>query len=533
MSEVTVKQFAEVVGIPVDRLIAQLSDAGLPEKTSEETITDDEKMQLLSYLRGRHGDSAKPETTPKKITLKRRSVSEIKQKTGTSGGIGQGKAGSRTISVEVRKRRTYVKRSEAITDEERAALEAVAEAKARQERERQLAEQKRQQELQAREEAERKAAEAKAAAETGKAAQPEEPAKEKQAAGEETLSAEEKAKKQAEETQLQAVREEKAAGKKKKRKEKGRGPVATVLVQSGTLHKGDIVLAGQEFGRVRAMLDENGKPIESAGPSMPVEILGLSGTPDAGDEAIVVPDEKKAREIALFRQGKFREVKLAKQQAAKLDNLFSQMEEGQVATLNVLLKTDVRGSLEALSDALVKLSTPEVKVNIVSSGVGGINESDANLALASNAIVIGFNVRADAAARRLIEEEGIDLHYYSVIYDVIDEVKSAMSGMLEPEFKENIIGLAEVRDVFRSPKLGAIAGCMVTEGVVKRNNPIRVLRDNVVIYEGELESLRRYKDDVTEVKAGMECGIGVKNYNDVKVGDQIEVYERVKVERKI
>lgn len=865
MSEVTVKQFAEVVGIPVDRLIAQLNDAGLPEKTSDETITDDEKMQLLSYLRGRRGDEGEKVASPKKITLKRKSVSEIKQKTGTSGGIGQGKAGSRTISVEVRKRRTYVKRSETITDEDKAALEAVAEAKRRQEKELELEQEKRKQEQLEREKALQAEAEAKVEAEKAPATEAEgaeettettesAAAAKKKVTKKEELSAEELAKKQAEETQLAAVREEKGSGKKKKRKDKsreyndeyeserrelhvateksgrrkkkgkgargadsealkqhgfekptgpivrevsipetitvaelaqkmsvkaaevikvliklgtmatinqvldqdtatilveemghvpkpqsdteledsltqtedegelaprppvvtimghvdhgktslldyirrakvasgeaggitqhigayhvdtdkgtvtfldtpghsaftamrargakvtdvvilvvaaddgvmpqtqeavqharaagvpivvavnkidkesadpdrvkselaqeevipedwggdtmfvhvsaktgegidelldavllqsevlelkaahqgtargiivesrldkGRGPVATVLVQSGVLNKGDIVLAGQEFGRVRAMLDENAKPIESAGPSMPVEILGLSGTPDAGDEAIVVPDEKKAREIALFRQGKYREVKLAKQQAAKLDNLFTQMEEGEVATLNVLLKTDVRGSLEALSDALVKLSTDEVRVKIVASGVGGINESDANLALASNAIVIGFNVRADAAARRLIEEEGIDLHYYSVIYDVIDEIKSAMSGMLAPEFKEEIIGLAEVRDVFRSPKIGAIAGCMVVEGIVKRNNPIRVLRDNVVIFEGELESLRRFKDDVNEVKNGMECGIGVKNYNDVKVGDQIEVFERVKVERTI
>ena len=857
MSEVTVKQFAEVVGIPVDRLIAQLSDAGLPEKTSEETISDDEKMQLLSFLRGRRGDTP-AESTPKKITLKRKSVSEIKQKTGSSGGIGQGKAGSRTISVEVRKKRTYVKRSEAITDEDKAALEAVAEAKERQEKEKLLEAEKIEQERKTREDEikAKETAAANAEKEEAKQESKEAPVNaaetKKEPASE--LSAEELAKKQAEETQLAAVREEKGVSKKKKRKEKGRGgersdsdrkelhvssdksgkrkkkgkasrvsadtsktsqhgfekptgpivkeiaipetitvaelaqkmsvkaaevikvlmklgtmatinqvldqdtatilvedmghtpkalsenaledslletvdqgeavsrppvvtimghvdhgktslldhirrakvasgeaggitqhigayhvdtdkgtisfldtpghsaftamrargakvtdvvilvvaaddgvmpqtkeaiqhakaadvpvvvavnkidkesadpdrvkselaqedvipedwggdtmfvhvsaktgegidelldgvllqaevleltavdkgpakgiivesrldkgrgSVATVLVQSGELKKGDIVLAGQEFGRVRAMLDENGKPIDAAGPSMPVEILGLSGTPEAGDEAMVVPDERKAREIALFRQGKFRDVKLAKQHAAKLDNLFSQMEEGEVSTLNVLLKTDVRGSLEALSDSLIKLSTDEVRVKIVASGVGGINESDANLALASSAIVIGFNVRADAAARRLIEEEGIDLHYYSVIYDVIDEIKSAMSGMLAPEFKEQIVGLAEVRDVFRSPKLGAIAGCMVIEGTVKRNNPIRVLRENVVIYEGELESLRRFKDDVNEVKNGTECGIGVKNYNDVKVGDQIEVYERVKVERQI
>jgi len=315
------------------------------------------------------------------------------------------------------------------------------------------------------------------------------------------------------------------------RLDKGRGPVATVLIQNGTLRKGDVLLAGQEYGRVRALLDENGNQLEEAGPSTPVEILGLSGAPAAGDEAICVPDERKAREVALFRQGKFRDVKLAKQQEAKLENMFSQMEEGKVNALNLVLKTDVQGTAEALSDALENLSTDEVKVKIVATGVGGINESDVNLAVASNAVMIGFNVRADSVAKRLIEEEGVDLHYYSVIYDVIEEVKQSLSGMLQPEFREEIIGLAEVRDVFRSPKLGAVAGCMVVDGVVKRNNPIRVLRDNVVIYEGELESLRRFKDDVQEVASGKECGIGVKNYNDVKVGDHIEVYERVKVKR--
>jgi len=315
------------------------------------------------------------------------------------------------------------------------------------------------------------------------------------------------------------------------RLDKGRGVVASILVQSGTLHKGDVILTGKEYGRVRAMLDENGRQITEAGPSIPVEVLGLSGTPNAGDDAIVISDERKAREVALFRQGKYREVKLAKQQKAKLENMFSQMESGETNTLNLVIKADVQGSVEALSDSLTKLSTDEVKVRIIASGVGGINESDVNLAVASGAVLIGFNVRADATSKRLIEDEGVDLHYYSVIYDVIEEVKRALTGMLAPEFREDIIGLAEVRDVFRSAKLGAIAGCLVIEGVVKRNNRIRVLRDNVVIYEGELESLRRFKDDVNEVKSGTECGIGVKNYNDVKPGDQIEVYERVQVAR--
>ncbi|MCK9140040.1 translation initiation factor IF-2 [Haemophilus influenzae] len=315
--------------------------------------------------------------------------------------------------------------------------------------------------------------------------------------------------------------------------DKGRGPVATILVQSGTLHKGDIVLCGFEYGRVRAMRDENGKEVDEAGPSIPVELLGLSGVPAAGDEATVVRDEKKAREVALYRQGKFREVKLARQQKAKLENMFSNMSEGDVAELNVIVKADVQGSVEAIVQALNELSTNEVKVKVVGSGVGGITETDATLAAASNAIIVGFNVRADATARRVIEAENIDLRYYSIIYELLNEIKAAMSGMLEPEFKQEIIGLAEVRDVFRHPKFGAIAGCMVTEGVVKRNNPIRVLRDNVVIFEGELESLRRFKDDVSEVRNGMECGIGVKNYNDVKVGDQIEVFEVVEVKRSI
>lgn len=315
------------------------------------------------------------------------------------------------------------------------------------------------------------------------------------------------------------------------RLDKGRGPVATLLVQNGTLKQGDIVLAGLQYGRVRAMLDENGKPVKTAGPSIPVEILGLDGTPGAGDEFTVVSNEKKAREVALFRQGKYREVKLQRQQQAKLENLFENMQAGDVKTLNIILKTDVRGSLEALTNSLVDLSTDEVKVNIVSGGVGGIAETDANLALASSAIMIGFNVRADAQARAVVEREEIELRYYSVIYDVIDDVKQAMTGLLSPEFKEEIVGIAEVRDVFRAPKIGAVAGCMVTEGSMFRNKRIRVLRENVVIYEGELESLRRFKDNVNEVRQGMECGIGVKNYNDVKVGDQIEVYDTVEVQR--
>ncbi|CUU22741.1 translation initiation factor IF-2 [Duffyella gerundensis] len=339
---------------------------------------------------------------------------------------------------------------------------------------------------------------------------------------------------QAEVLELSAVREGMASGVViESFLDKGRGPVATVLVREGTLNKGDIVLCGFEYGRVRAMRDELGREVMEAGPSIPVEILGLSGVPAAGDEATVVRDEKKAREVALYRQGKFREVKLARQQKSKLENMFANMSEGEVSELNIVLKADVQGSVEAISDSLLKLSTDEVKVKIVGSGVGGITETDATLAAASNAILLGFNVRADASARRVVDTESLDLRYYSVIYNLIDEVKAAMSGMLAPEYKQQIIGLAEVRDVFKSPKFGAIAGCMVTEGTIKRHNPIRVLRDNVVIYEGELESLRRFKDDVNEVRNGMECGIGVKNYNDVRPGDMIEVFEIIEIKRTI
>lgn len=313
--------------------------------------------------------------------------------------------------------------------------------------------------------------------------------------------------------------------------DRGRGPVATVLVRNGKLKRGDVILSGQEWGRVRAMFDEAGQQIQEAGPVMPVVVLGLSGTPNAGDDVVVVADERKAREVALFRQGKFRDVKLAKQQQTRLEDVFSQMGETGTADLNLVIKADVQGSLEALRDSLTKLSSDEVRVRVVAGGVGGINESDINLAVASKAIMIGFNVRADAAARRLVEEQGVDLHYYSVIYEVIDEVKKALTGMLTPEIREEIIGLAEVRDVFRSSKFGAIAGCMVIDGVVRRSAPIRVLRNNVVVFEGELESLRRHKDDVSEVRAGTECGIGVKNYNDVQPRDQIEVFERTVVAR--
>jgi len=315
--------------------------------------------------------------------------------------------------------------------------------------------------------------------------------------------------------------------------DKGRGPVATVLIQSGTLNTGDMLVCGQEFGRVRALLDENRKPIESAGPSIPVEILGLSAVPNAGDDAIATQNERKARELAEMRQEKNRDSRLAAQKAAKLDEFFSKMTEGQVGYVHLIIKADVQGSVEALRDSLNRLSTDEVKVKVVSAAVGGITETDINLAATSEAFVIGFNVRADASARRQAEDRGIDIRYYSIIYEVIDDIKAALSGLLSPEVREEIIGMAEVRDVFRSSKLGAIAGCMVLDGNLKRNNPIRVLRDNVVVFEGELESLRRHKDDVNEVRAGTECGIGVKNYNDIKAGDQIEVFERTEVARSL
>lgn len=317
------------------------------------------------------------------------------------------------------------------------------------------------------------------------------------------------------------------------RLDKGLGPVATVLVTSGQLHPGDILLVGREYGRIRAMIGDDGQLSYQVGPSIPVEVLGLSGTPTAGEEAVVVQDERKAREIARFRQGKYREVRLAKKQTTHLQRVFDRMSEGKQSVLNIVLKADVQGSLEALTEAINKLSIDEVKVNIIASGVGGITESDIHLAIASDAVVIGFNVRADAPTRALVEQEGVDLRYYSVIYNLINEVKEALSGLLAPEFEEKIIGLAQVREVFRSFKLGAVAGCMVMEGIVRRHLPVRVLRDNVIVYEGQLESLRRYKEDVSEVRQGIECGIGIKNYNDVKVGDQIEVYETIQLERKI
>jgi translation initiation factor IF-2 len=317
------------------------------------------------------------------------------------------------------------------------------------------------------------------------------------------------------------------------RLDKGRGPVASLLIQSGTLRKGDIVLAGLQFGRVRAMLDEDGKTIDQAGPSIPVEILGLDAAPAAGDLFAVVESEKHAREVADFRQEKTRNTKIQRQQAAKLDNMFDSMTSVGRKTLNVVVKADVRGSLEAIQSALLDIGNEEVQVNIVTGGVGGITETDINLAVTSSAVVFGFNVRADNAARRLVETEVVDLRYYNVIYDLIDDVKAALTGMLAPELRETIVGIAEVRDVFSSPKFGQIAGCMVIEGTVHRSKPIRVLRDSVVIYQGELESLRRFKDDANEVRNGTECGIGVKNYTDVKAGDLIEVYEVKEIARSL
>ena len=317
------------------------------------------------------------------------------------------------------------------------------------------------------------------------------------------------------------------------RLDKGRGSVASVLVQNGTLKTGDIVLAGYEYGRVRALVDELGKNVESAGPAIPVEILGLNGVPDAGDEFVVVSDEKKARDVAEFRKVRLKDSQQAKQQSSMLEGMFAGIGRDQKKILNVIIKADVRGSLEAIIGSLQKLGTDEVEVNVIASGVGGISETDAHLATTSRAMVIGFNTRADKSARDILEDESLQLRYYNVIYDVIDDTKAIMGGMLEPEIREEIVGIAEVRDVFNSPKFGQIAGSMVIEGTVYRSKPIRVLRDNVVIYEGELESLRRFKDDANEVRNGMECGIGVRNYNDVKVGDKIEVYETTEVARSL
>ena len=339
---------------------------------------------------------------------------------------------------------------------------------------------------------------------------------------------------QADVLELKAARDGLAAGVViESSMEKGRGAVATVLVKRGTLKPGDQIIAGQEYGRVRAMFDANGQPVTEAGPSMPVVVLGLSSPPNAGDELLAVESERKAREVALYRQGKFRDTKLAKQGPTKLEDMLSQMGDGKAATMQVVIKADVQGSAEALRDALSQLSTDEVAVKVVSSGVGGITESDVTLAMASNARIIGFNVRADGSARTMIKESGTDVRYYSIIYEAIDDVKQVLSGMLAPEVKEQIVGTAQVREVFRSSKFGTVAGCIVADGYVRRNNPIRVLRDNVVIFEGGLESLRRFKDDVNEVRAGTECGIGVKNYNDVRVGDQIECYSRVEVARTV
>jgi translation initiation factor IF-2 len=315
------------------------------------------------------------------------------------------------------------------------------------------------------------------------------------------------------------------------RLDKGKGPVATMLVQSGTLKRGDVVLAGGAYGRVRAMLDEAGKSISQAGPSIPVEIQGLSEVPPAGEEVVAIADERKAREIALFRQGKFRDVKLAKQQAAKLENMLEQMSEGASQTLALIVKSDVQGSQEALSQAMLKLATEEIKVQIVHAAVGGITESDINLAVASKAVVIGFNVRADMAARKLAEANGVDIRYYNIIYDAVDEVKAAMSGMLAPEKREETIGLVQIREIFSVSRIGNIAGCMVTEGIVRRSARVRLLRDSVVIWTGELDSLKRFKDDVREVRDGFECGLTLKNHNDIKVGDQLEVFEVKEVAR--
>ncbi|AEO08723.1 translation initiation factor IF-2 [Buchnera aphidicola str. Ak (Acyrthosiphon kondoi)] len=313
--------------------------------------------------------------------------------------------------------------------------------------------------------------------------------------------------------------------------DKGRGPIATVLVKKGKLNKGDIILCGFEYGRIKALRDASGQEVSSAEPSVPVEILGLSKVPFSGDVVTVVRDEKKAREVASYRKEKSREIKLSNQNRTNLENMFDNINKDNISELKIILKSDIQGSLEAISGALFKLSTNEVKIKIIGSGIGGITETDASLAVASNAIILGFNVRADSSAKKIINSEHVDLRYYSVIYDLLDEVKSAMTGLLSPEYKENIIGLAEVRNIFKSPKFGLIAGCMIVEGIIKRSNPIHILRDNIVIYEGELESLRRFKEDVNEIRNGLECGIGIKNYNDIRIGDIIEVFEVKEIKR--
>ncbi len=337
---------------------------------------------------------------------------------------------------------------------------------------------------------------------------------------------------QSEVLDLKAVKQAPAKGVViEARLDKGRGPVATILVKSGTLKKGDMLLAGAVFGRVRAMLDENGKPVNEAGPSIPVEVQGLTDVPVAGEDMMVLNDERKAREIALFRQGKFRDVKLAKLHAAKLENVFENMGEGAVKSLAVIIKADVQGSYEGLAYALGKLSTPEVRVNVVHAAVGAITESDINLALASKAIVIGFNARTDAGARKLVETSGVQVRYYSIIYEAVDDVKAALSGMLSPEIKESILGTVEIRNVFKLSKVGAVAGCYVLDGIIRRSSTVRLIRDGVVIHTGELDSLKRFKDDVKEVKGGFECGLSLKNFNDIAVGDQLEAFEQVEVAR--
>ena len=337
---------------------------------------------------------------------------------------------------------------------------------------------------------------------------------------------------QAEVLELKASKDSPAKGLVvEARLDKGRGSVATVLVQSGTLKRGDIVLAGSSYGRVRAMLDENGNPIDEAGPSIPVEIQGLTEVPNAGEEVMVMADERKAREIGQFRQGKYRDVKLAKQQAAKLENMFENIGEGEVKTLAMIIKTDVQGSQEALVHSMQKMSTSEVRVQVVHAAVGGISESDVNLAVASKAVLIGFNTRADASARKLAEANGIDIRYYNIIYDAVDDVKAALSGMLAPEKREQSLGLVEIRQVINISKVGAIAGCYVLEGLVKRGSSVRLLRSNVVIWTGELDSLKRFKDDVKEVRSGFECGLSLKNFNDIEVGDQLEIFEVQEIAR--
>ncbi|KAF4530869.1 hypothetical protein B566_EDAN018910 [Ephemera danica] len=530
MAVTTVAQFAAELNRPAGALLEQLQSAGVAKQSVDDALNDQDKERLLDFLRTAHGTSP---TERKKITITRKSTSEIKQADAS------GKA--RTIQVEVRKKRTFMRaRGAKATDIVILVVaaddgvmpqtkEAIAHAKAagvpivvamnKIDKPDANAERVKSELV----------AESVVPEDFG-GDSPFVPVSAKTGQGVDQLL--EQVLLQAEVLELKAAKDAMAKGIViEARLDKGRGPVATVLVQSGTLKRGDVVLAGSSYGRVRAMLDEDGKAATEAGPSIPVEIQGLTEVPQAGDDFMVLSDERRAREIATFRQGKYRDVKLAKQQASKLENMFENLGAGAKQTLPLIIKADVQGSQEALATSLLKLSNDEVKVQIVHAAVGGISESDINLAIASKAVVIGFNTRADAGARKLAEGNGVDLRYYTIIYDAVDEVKAAMAGMLAPEQREEVIGHAEIRQVFKISKIGTIGGCMVTDGVVRRAARVRLVRDNVIIWTGELESLKRFKDDAREVKESFECGLNLKGYNDIVEGDQLEFFEIKEVAR--